>query len=129
MARKNRVASRKKDPRDATVRKLRSTLKLIAGTSSAMSFEEGERYICAVCDLPLKLCLSDPTRQCASMILEGTELRLLRRAAREVSQCVSCGTIISTKVLRKNPLAELCSSCQDRSGNSKPTKRSKGVHS
>jgi len=129
MPRSIRVPSRKKESRDATFRKLRSTLKDIAGTSPAMSFTEGERYVCAVCDLPLKLCLSDPTKQCASMILEGTELRLLLRAARDVSQCVSCGTVISAKVLSKNPLAELCSSCQDASRKSKTTKRSKGVHS
>ena len=122
---KNRAKQRRTG---LSIRKLRTALKEIAQTSPGLSFEEGERYVCSVCDLPLKLCLADPTKRCATMILEGTELQALRRVAKELaSRCLSCGSVLPKSLLRKNPLAELCPSCERTARKSKSLKRSKGV--
>jgi len=130
MARSSKPPVAKQQQGSLTIRKLRSALKHIAETSPRRSFEEGERYICSVCDLPLKLCLADPSKECAAMILEGTELQALRRAAKELlSRCLRCGSALPKSLLRKNPLAELCPSCQSSSRKSKSPKRSKGVTS
>jgi hypothetical protein len=113
-----------------TIRKLRQTLKDIAETKPASFLEEAETYVCAVCELPLKFCLADPARCCSTKLLEGTELQLLRRAQKEVgARCISCGSMMPKRVLRKNPLAELCAACQPTSLKSKHPKRSKGVRS
>ena len=115
---------------DPTIRKLRRTLKEVAEVKPATFLEEAESYVCAVCDLPLKYCLADPARCCSTKMLEGTELQLLRRARKQGGpRCVSCGSIIPKRVLRRNPLAELCPACQPTSSMPKQPKRSKGVKS
>lgn len=113
-----------------TIRKLRQTLKKVAEAKPTSFLEEAETYVCAVCDLPLKLCLADPARCCSMKLLEGTELQLLRRSQRVGGTlCISCGSVIPKRVLHKNPLAELCSDCQPTALTSKDPKHSKGVRS
>jgi hypothetical protein len=113
-----------------TIRKVRQTLKGIAESKPTSFLEEAETYVCAVCDLPLKLCLADPARCCSTKLLEGTELQLLRRSQKEGdARCISCGSVIPKRVLRRNPLAELCPACQPTSLMPKHPKRSKGVKS
>ena len=130
MAKTAKGRSVRKQSANPTIRKLRQTLKEVAEAKPTSFLEEAETYVCAVCDLPLKLCLADPARCCSTKLLEGTELQLLRRSQRVGgTHCISCGSVIPKRVLRKNPLAELCPACQPTSLMSKYPKRSKGVRS
>jgi len=122
------MARTSKRPKLSTVKKLRSVLTEIAVTAPAAAVSEGETFVCSVCQLPVKLCNNDPTKHCEQSLLEGTELQLLRRAAKQQTvRCLHCGDVISSKVLKKNPLAELCSNCQQSPSSSKPLRRSKGA--
>jgi hypothetical protein len=118
----------KRHSNPALLNKLKTVLTEIAATPTAMSLSEGEAFVCSVCQLPVKLCTSDPTICCAHMRLEGTELQLVRSSGKRASvTCVQCGTIISKSTLKKNPLTELCPSCQKSSSKSRLSKRSKGA--
>ena len=121
-----RTSKRKSKP--STVKKLRAVLTEIAVSAPSSSFAEGEKFVCSVCQLPVKLCNTDPMKRCEHMVLEGTELQLLRYAGKQqVVRCIRCGDVISERVLRKDPLAELCPHCQKSLSTSKPQRRSKGV--
>jgi hypothetical protein len=110
------------------MRKLKATLTQMAATPPTASFKEGERYVCAVCELPVRPCNADETRRCSHMILVGTQLQLLRDTEKgNLVLCVRCGSPLPKRLLRKNPLAELCLSCQHSSPKSKSSKRSKGA--
>ncbi len=112
----------------ALLSKLKTALTEIAATPPALSFNDGEAFVCSVCQLPVKLCSADPTMCCADMRLEGTELQLIRRSGKRKSvSCVRCGNTIPNKILKKNPLTELCPSCQNASSKLKSPKRSKGA--
>ena len=118
----------KKQSKSTAVKKLRAVLTEIAVTAPLDSFAEGEKFVCSVCQLPVKLCNTDPMKRCEHTMLEGTELQLLRRAGKvQVVNCIRCGDAIPKRMLKKNPLAELCPSCQTSSSTSKPLRRSKGA--
>jgi hypothetical protein len=110
------------------MRKLKATLTEMAVTPSTASFKEGESYICAVCELPVRVCNADETKRCSNMLLVGTQLQLLRETEKGRSiLCIRCGSKIPKSVLTKNPLAELCPSCQQSSPKFKSSQRSKGA--
>jgi hypothetical protein len=118
----------KRHSNPASLNKLKTILTEIAATPSAVSLGEGEAFICSVCQLPVKLCTADPTICCAHMRLDGTQLQLLRTTDKRGSTaCIRCGKTISKKTLAKNPLTELCPSCQKSSLKLRLPKRSKGV--
>jgi hypothetical protein len=118
----------KRKTKPATVKKLRTVLTEIAVTAPSSSYEEGESFVCSVCQLPSKLCNTDPTKRCEHMILDGTELQLLQLAGKQqVVRCIRCGDVIPERALRKDPLAELCHNCQSSLSTSKQQKRSKGA--
>ena len=118
----------KKKSKPSTVKKLRTVLTEIAVSAPSTSFAEGEKFVCSVCQLPAKLCNTDPTKRCEHMILDGTELQLLRHAGKQqVVSCIRCGDVIPERALRKDPLAELCPKCQSSLSTSKPQRRSKGA--
>ena len=118
----------KKRSNPSTIKKLRTVLTEIAVTAPSASFAEGEKFVCSVCQLPIKLCTTDPLKRCEQMLLDGTELQLLRGVGKQQAvNCIRCGAPIPKRVLKANPLAELCSSCQISSSKSKLPKRSKGV--
>ena len=121
-----RKAKRHSNP--ASLNTLKTMLTEIAATPTAVSLSEWEAFVCSVCQLPVKLCSADPTICCAHMRLEGTQLQLLRSSeGRGSAACIRCGKIISKKILKKNPLTELCPSCQKSSLKLKLPKRSKGA--
>jgi hypothetical protein len=123
VARKSRKHS---DP--STLRKLKTALTELSFTPPALSFAEGEAYICSSCRLPVRQCNADPEKRCASMLLEGTQLQLLRQAGKGKSTaCMRCGGSIPKKSFKNNPLTELCPSCQKASSKLKLPKRSKGA--
>ena len=110
------------------MRKLKATLTEIAVTPPTASFDEGESFICAVCELPVRACNADETKRCSNMLLVGTELQLLRETGKGRSiLCIRCGNPVPKRVLTKNPLAELCPRCQQSSPKSKSSQRSKGA--
>ena len=118
----------KKKSKPSTVKKLRTVLTEIAVSAPSGSFAEGEKFVCSVCQLPVKLCNTDPMKRCEHMVLEGTELQLLRRAGKQqVVRCIRCGDVIPARALKKDPLAELCPNCQTSTSTSKPQRRSKGA--
>lgn len=118
----------KRKSRPSTVKKLRTVLTEIAVSAPSSSFAEGEKFVCSVCQLPVKLCNTDPTKRCEHMVLEGTELQLLRHAGKQqVVSCIRCGDVIPERALKKDPLAELCLNCQKSLSTSKPQRRSKGA--
>jgi hypothetical protein len=121
-----RTLNRKTKP--STVKKLRTVLTEIAVSEPSSSFAEGEKFVCSVCQLPVKLCNTDPTKRCEHMVLDGTELQLLRRAGKQQeARCIRCGDVIPERRLKKDPLAELCPNCQASLSVSKPQRRSKGA--
>jgi len=123
-----RMSKRKSKP--STVKKLRTVLTEIAVSAPSSSFAEGEKFVCSVCQLPVKLCNTDPTKRCEHMVLEGTELQLLRHAGKQqVVSCIRCGDVIPERTLKKDPLAELCPNCHTSLSTSKPLRRSKGASS
>jgi DNA-directed RNA polymerase subunit RPC12/RpoP len=110
------------------MRKLKATLTEIAVTPPTASFKEGESYICAVCELPVRKCNADETVRCSNMLLVGTELQLLRDTGKGRSVlCIRCGNPLAKRILAKNPLAELCPTCQQSSPKIKTSQRSKGA--
>jgi hypothetical protein len=118
----------KRVSKSSAVKKLRTVLTEIAVSAPSSSFAEGEKFVCSVCQLPVKLCNSDPMKRCEHSVLEGTELQLLRHAGKQqVVICVRCGDAIPERTLRKDPLAELCPNCQSSLSTSKPQRRSKGA--
>ncbi len=120
----------KKRSNPSTVKELRTVLTEIAATAASASFAEGEKYVCSVCQLPVKLCTTDPLKRCEHMLLVGTVLQLLRSVGKQQAvNCIRCGAPIPKRVLKAHPLAELCSNCQISSSKSKLPKRSKGATS
>jgi hypothetical protein len=110
------------------MRKLKATLTRLAVTPAASSFKEGESFICAVCELPVRKCNADETVRCTDMLLAGTELQLLRDTGKvRATLCIRCGSKISARALAKNPFAELCPGCQESSPKFKSSQRSKGA--
>ena len=110
------------------VKKLRTVLTEIAIAAPSSSFDEGEKYVCSVCQLPAKFCNTDPTKRCEHMMLDGTELQLLRQVGkRSEVRCIRCDSVIPARTRTKDPLAELCPNCQSLLSTSKPKRRSKGV--
>lgn len=110
MARKAQHRSKK-----SIIRKLRTTLTQIAEFSPLASFQDGETYICAFCNLPIKVCERKPTAFCKSKLRDGTILQLLNDVDRgSQGFCLSCGEPIPQKILKKNPLTELCPLCAPR---------------
>ena len=123
MARKSK---RHSDP--STLRKLKSALTELSFTPPALSFAEGETYVCSTCRLPVRQCNTNPDMKCANTLLEGTELNLIRQVGKGKSvACVRCGGPIPKKSLEKNPLTELCPNCQKATPKLKQPKRSKGA--
>jgi hypothetical protein len=121
-----RTSKRQSD--SSTLRKLKTALTEMSFNPPALSVGEGEAFICSVCQLPIKLCNADPDMHCASKLLDGTQLQLLHRSGKgRLVACLRCGGTIPKKSLEKNPLTELCPSCQRSTSKSKPSKRSKGA--
>jgi|GEM_PF-1187287 Zn finger protein HypA/HybF involved in hydrogenase expression len=121
-----RKSKRQSDP--STLRKLKAALTELSFTPPALSFAEGETYVCSTCRLPVRQCNTNPDKRCASTLLEGTELNLIRKVGKGKSVvCIRCGGPIPKKSLEKNPLTELCPSCQKASSKVKSPKRSKGA--
>jgi hypothetical protein len=122
------VRTSKRKSKLSTVKKLRTVLTEIAVSAPSSSFAEGEKFVCSVCQLPVKLCNTDPMKRCEHMVLEGTELQLLRHAGKQqVVSCIRCGDVIPERTLKKDPLAELCPNCLKSLSTSKPQRRSKGA--
>jgi len=121
-----RKSKRHSDP--STLRKLKSALTELSFTPPALSFAEGEMYVCSVCRLPVRKCNLDPEMRCARMLLDGTELQLIGQVGkRKTVACIRCGGTIPRKSLEKNPLTELCPSCHKALSMKKLPKRSKGA--
>lgn len=117
-----------RQPKSPVARKLRKTLQVLAETTSESSFREAKQFICPVCELPVKPCQSDSKATCRHMLLEGTELQAITLHDREGKRrCLSCGKIISSKALAKNPLAELCPACTRKSVKTRREAVPKGV--
>ena len=79
-------------------------------------FEEGENFICAVCDLERKPCHIHASATCTHMFKDGTELELLRQADRSYlsgayGRCAMCGDLIPADILGEEPLREPCAAC------------------
>jgi RNA polymerase-binding transcription factor DksA len=120
----DRQRSRKKVEARALVRQtlmtsVSSTIGRIQSSDMIASFEDGDRYICSVCDLPVKVCAMNPAANCQFKVLENTELDLLRLMAKNLvagksQTCLECGKPLSSKQLNVNPLQELCAACQPR---------------
>ncbi len=125
------IAMARKAPRrskKSIIRKLRTTLTQVAELSPQALFVDGDTYICAFCNLPIKVCERKPTAFCKSKLHDGTILQLLNDANRSSSRlCLLCGGPIPQKILKKKPLAEICSLCAQRAVHIRTTKRSKGV--
>lgn len=117
---------RRSDP--SPIRKLKSALTELSLTPPALSFAEGEMFVCSTCHLAVRECNANPDKACSNMLLQGTEIHLLRQAGKGKSpKCASCGGAIPKKLLENNPLTELCPNCQKASLKSNVHKRSKGV--
>ncbi len=98
---------------------LRSTVNHMESSPLIASLEDGDRYICSQCDLPVKVCELNPRASCQFKVLESTELDLLRLMSRDLlagkaGTCLFCGTPLSPQQLNRNPLRELCATCQSR---------------
>lgn len=105
----------KRAARRRTVLRVSRVLDNLADVPLSEVMDDAERFICAVCARPVKLCLSDPLWVCSTKWKEGTVLQALRQTARARPVCVSCGRTLTAAVLRRNPLAEVCPSCRRRS--------------
>lgn len=118
----------KRQPKSPTLRKLRKTLQVLAGTSPQTSFNEADQFICSVCNLPVKPCEADSRAKCFHMLREGTELQVLYSGEKEGRRlCLSCGKAIQQKLLLKNPSAELCAGCTRKSMKTRNRSLSKGM--
>lgn len=104
-----------RSPQKRTGLRVGRVLDGLADVPLAQALDDAERFICAVCARPLKLCLSDPLWVCSTKWKEGTVLQALRQTARVRPFCLSCGRPLVAAVLRRNPLAEMCPSCRRRS--------------
>jgi len=98
---------------------LNSSLGKIEQSPYARSIEDGETYICSVCNMRVKACSIHAGAMCGEMIREGTQAWLLEDALRDPDErkhgtCSICGKRISAAVLKKNPTAELCGNCQQK---------------
>jgi len=96
---------------------LRNVLKKMQFSQDVWSIEEGERYICPTCNIPLKLCQGNPDALCKLKVTENTELSLLFNATgvggtAVYGRCLLCGKRLSPRRMKKNPLQELCASCE-----------------
>lgn len=95
---------------------MNDVLRRIGKADMNFLIDEAEEYICALCDMERKPCEIHAGAKCAMMIREGTELELLRSAEKQqrshtYGYCAVCGNKIHGKLLRKNPLTEICSKC------------------
>ncbi|HEY4613823.1 MAG TPA: hypothetical protein VII11_12625 [Bacteroidota bacterium] len=100
----------------ALLRKLRETLSKATHSESISSLDDGEQYICTLCDLPVKPCLYKPSINCLTKVRTNTQLDFLSQAYRNAQNgtygfCVKCHEPLTRRQLNKNPLQELCSSC------------------
>jgi RNA polymerase-binding transcription factor DksA len=81
--------------------------------------DEAEAYICALCDMERKPCEIHAGIKCSMMIKAGTELEHLRAAGgrnrwNTYGFCLRCSNPIESAALDRDPLAELCNSCNSR---------------
>lgn len=117
-----------RQPKSPLARKLRKTLQVLADTSPQSSFNEARQFVCPVCDLPVKPCEANSKAMCHHMLLDGTELQALYLRDKEIKRrCLSCGKILTTKALAKNPLTELCPTCTRKSTKIRKGSLPKGV--
>jgi hypothetical protein len=98
-------------------------LKALSGNLDKMSksplvrsLKDGKDLVCPFCELPVKPCASNSSAMCESMLLAGTEGKVITEALNDPSStrfgtCLSCGKQISTTHLRKHPTADLCMQC------------------
>ena len=110
---KSKIASRKR------VLAVQRVLNKMEVSEHVGSFHDGEEYICATCNLPLKLCAGNPDALCILKATGNTELSLLaNRLEDEVAtaygRCKLCGRQLSHRRRLDNPLREICSSCEER---------------
>lgn len=96
---------------------MNAIIRRVGKTEAEHLLHEAETYICALCDMERKPCEIHAGIKCATMIREGTELELLRRAEKQqlsksYGSCVICNNDIEQSVLALNPLAELCNTCR-----------------
>jgi hypothetical protein len=96
---------------------MNDVLRQIGKADMNFLIDEAEDYICALCDMERKPCEIHAGAKCAMMIREGTELELLRSAEKQqhahtYGYCATCGSKIHGKLLRKNPLSEICIDCK-----------------
>ncbi len=108
--------TQKRTPKKDLLRALNANLSAIEQTPFVRSMADGKEFVCSVCDQPVKPCESDPTAVCGHMVREGTESWLLEQSLRHPEErtpgiCIACGGRISPAHLKKDPTAELCSSC------------------
>lgn len=106
--------SKKKHP---TLSHLDSILSRIIRQDDVSSLEDGQEYVCPTCNHTVKPCEENPQHTCPTMVKEGTQIDLLEQAETknvqgQSTRCLRCGKQISEKQLEKNPLAEVCQSCQ-----------------
>ena len=119
---------RAKGTKRGTLGPLKSVLTEIARVTPTASKAEAESYVCAVCRLPVRACNTNPDAPCTNMLLGGTQLQLLRSPAGPHT-CISCGGPIPKKLLKLDPLVELCPRCTPSLSKVPKSKRSKGVSS
>lgn len=81
--------------------------------------QEGAEYVCPTCDQLVKPCEKHFDETCHLMVKGNTEVDLLEKEGSKRLKlvevvCLECGNAILEKELAKNPLVEVCSSCQNR---------------
>ena len=86
---------------------------------------EGEAYVCTVCNLPVKPCEGDPDHECDAKLRGATVLEHLEQASRaaqrgDFGSCAACGKPFTKREKARDPLRELCRSCQQ---SNKPRRR------
>ena len=115
-----------KRPRSrAGARSVSAVLTRMTTRSPLGSLMEGEAYICAVCNLPVKPCAGNPTHVCRAKLRRGTVLEQLEQVTKAASRgdfgrCAACGKPFTRREKLSDPLRELCRSCQQ---SNKPTRR------
>jgi hypothetical protein len=98
------------------VRELSAAVERIPRSTAVRSEAEGETYICSVCEAPRRICRPSDKSFCAGKMKDGTEMQLLEESLASPvpahMNCMVCGTKLSKKELRADPMAEICGHCR-----------------
>lgn len=114
------------------LRGVQAVVRKISTEQVLSSLAEGELYICPTCNLPVKPCERHSEAICSFMVQENTQLNLLGDSAKSAQKgakrvCALCGEPLSVALLSRNPLRELCTTCQSHVIKTQRGKSSSGV--